>query len=261
MYDDLIIQPQGFSYPAAPKDLWLPNQKCWNSQFIDSLFMPRTTNVIKNTTILQVDNPDTLFWRLTPNGKCNSKSAYKTCLQVLIEGGMPGPAPVDSQVKQILKQVWKNKSMIPRVKTFMWRILRRAIPSGDRASRYTNHIEKHCSRCGLPETDFHLFFLCPFAKASWFMPPWYLRSETFVLNANSFASVLLSLLLSGHPEANLESIATFLWCLWKSRNDHLFGRKKSAPEQVSIHAKALLQDLEVVSLMSENNVSQQIIGV
>jgi hypothetical protein len=213
--------------------------------------------LIKNVTILQVDNPDTLCWRLTPNGKCNSKSAYKACLQVLFERGMPGPAPVDCQVKRILKQVWKSKTMIPRVNFFLWRILRSAIPSGDRASRYTNHIEKHCSRCGLPETDFHLFFLCPFAKAAWFVSPWFLRSESFVLNANSFASVLLSLLSSGHPEANLESIGTFLWCLWKSRNDHLFGRKKSAPEQISIHAQALLQDLEVVSLTPMSVVAQQ----
>jgi hypothetical protein len=112
----------------------------------------------------------------------------------------------------------------------------------------------------LPKTNFHLFFLCPFAKAAWFMPPWYLRSETFIHNANSFASVLLSFLSSGHPEANLESIATFLWCLWKSRNDHLFGRKKSAPEQIAIHAKALLQDLEVVSLTPVGNANLQMIG-
>jgi hypothetical protein len=126
---------------------------------------------------------------------------------------MPGPASVDNQIKQLLKQVWKNKSMIPRVKTFMWRILCSAIPSGDRASRYTSHIDKHCSRCGMPESDFHLFFLCPFAKAAWFSQPWFLRYEIFALNATSFASVLVSLLSSGHPEGNLEYIATFLWCL------------------------------------------------
>jgi hypothetical protein len=254
------LQPQGFSYPATPKDLWLPSQKCWNNQLIDSLFMARTANVIKNTIILQVDNPDTLCWRLTPNGKCNTKSAYKSCLQVLIEGGMPGPAPVDIQVKQILKQVSKSKAMIPRVKTFLWRILRSTIPSGDSASRFSTHIEKHCSRCGLPETDFHLFFLRPFAKAAWFISPWFLKSELFAFNANSMASVLLSLLSSSHPEANLESIGTFLWCLWKARNDHLFGRKKTAPEQISIHAKALLQDLEVVSLTPKRNTPQRLLA-
>jgi hypothetical protein len=170
---------------------------------------------------------------------------------------MPAPAPVNPQVKTFLKQVWKNKAMIPRVKTFMWRILRHAIPSGDRASRYSKHIEKFCCRCGLPETDFHLFFLGPFAKAAWFLEPWFLRSEIFMHNANSFALVLLSLLSSGHPEANLETIATFLWCLWKSRNDKLFGRKDTTPQQVARNARALLQDLEVSPLTPIDNSSSQ----
>jgi hypothetical protein len=122
----------------------------------------------------------------------------------------------------------------------MWRILRHAIPSGDRASRYSKHIEKFCCRCGLPKPDFHLFFLCLFAKAAWFLEPWFLRSEIFMQNANSFALVLFSLLSSGHPEANLETIATFLWCLWKARNDQLFGRKNSTPQQVARNARALL---------------------
>jgi hypothetical protein len=142
----------------------------------------------------------------------------------------------------------------------MWRILRHAIPSGDRASRYSKHIEKFCCRCGLPETDFHLFFLYPFAKAAWFLEPWFLRSEIFMQNANSFASVLLSLLSSGHPEANLETIATFLWCLWKSRNDKLFGRKNSTPQQVARNARALLQDLEVSPLTPTDNFTCQALG-
>jgi hypothetical protein len=61
--------------------------------------------------------------------------------------------------------------MIPRVKAFIWRILHKAIQTRDRASRYSKHIEETYCRCGLPETDFHLFFLCPFAKADWFLKP------------------------------------------------------------------------------------------
>jgi hypothetical protein len=80
IYVDLIIQPQGFSYPATPKDLWLPNQKNWNHQLVDSLFLPRTAEIIKNITISQIDQPDILCWKLNPNGKCNSKSAYKISL-------------------------------------------------------------------------------------------------------------------------------------------------------------------------------------
>jgi hypothetical protein len=44
------------------------------------------------------------------------------------------------------------------------------------------------------------FFLCPFAKAAWFLKPWFPRSEVFTQNANYFASVLFYLLSIGHPE-------------------------------------------------------------
>jgi hypothetical protein len=67
--------------------------------------------------------------------------------------------------------------------------------------------------------------------------------EVFVQNANSFAAVFLSLLsFGGHPDASLASLATFLWCLWKARNDQLFG-KKIKPEQIALNSKALLHDL------------------
>jgi hypothetical protein len=32
-----------------------------------------------------------------------------------------------------------------------------------------------------------------------------------------------------------------------ARNDELFGRKKTKPHQISMHAKALIKDLEVLS--------------
>jgi hypothetical protein len=65
--------------------------------------------------------------------------------------------------------------------------------------------------------------------------------------------VLHSLLSLNHPKANLNFIATFLWCLWKERKDDLFGRKKTKPEQIAMHAKALLHDLEASPLIPKSN--------
>jgi hypothetical protein len=90
----------------------------------------------------------------------------------------------------------------------------------------------------------HLFFLCRFAKAAWFHKPWYLRTEVITQNVTSVALVLKSLLSLNHQEANLTSIATFLWCIWKARNDDLFCRKKSMPHQIAMQAKALINNLE-----------------
>jgi hypothetical protein len=82
------------------------------------------------------------------------------------ENGEPRPRAVSHNTIQLLKQVWKSKKIIPRVQVFGWRILRRAIPTGARAGKYSKHISKLCCRCGMEETDCHLFFTYNFARAA-----------------------------------------------------------------------------------------------
>jgi hypothetical protein len=251
IYNDLIIQNSGYSYPALVKDLWIQGSKDWNVSLIDTLFQQPTANLIKSTIIIPSDEEDFICWKMTPNGKCNSKSAYKTCLQALQNAGLPAPAPVDDTTKKMLQYIWKSKQIIPRVKTFAWRLLRRAIPSGDRAFRYSKHIDRLCCRCGLPEDDVHLFFTCSFARAAWFHRPWFIRSDIFVQNVNSMAQIVQNLMTLNHPCMDLKNIFTFLWCLWKARNEELFCRKKSWPQHIAGRAQALMNDLEVVE--NQNN--------
>jgi hypothetical protein len=61
----------------------------------------------------------------------------------------PKPTPPDTAALSLLHKVWNNKELLPRVKTFAWRIIRRAIPTAERASRYSKHISNICCRCGL----------------------------------------------------------------------------------------------------------------
>jgi hypothetical protein len=171
IYDNLIIQPETYSYPSQVKDLWIPGQKIWNSQLIDTLFQEQMAEEIKNTPIITTQDEDCLCWKLTLAGKCSTKSAYKACLERLFEQGEPTPRQVSTSTKQLLQTIWKNSNIIPRIKTFGWRIIRQAISSGARAGKYSKHISKLCCRCHLEETDQHLFFLCAFARAAWFMNP------------------------------------------------------------------------------------------
>jgi hypothetical protein len=100
----------------------------------------------------------------------------------------------------------------------------------------------------------HLFFLCPFAKAAWFHKPWFLRTEILMQNVHSVAAAIKSLLWLNHPKVNLTSIATFMWCIWKARNDELFCRKKHKPQQMAVQSNALLNNMEtqpVIALQHE----------
>ena len=149
--------------------------------------------IIINTPIIPSDEPDILCWDLEPSGKCNTKSAYYLCLHTLQEQGQPTPRQISTTTKNMLKQVWKCKTMAPRVQTFAWHILHRAIPTGARAGRYTTHISKFCCRCNAEEDDIHMLFPCPFARAAWFAEPWCIRSDSLIHNTVSITDVVQSL--------------------------------------------------------------------
>ena len=227
IYDDLVIQPTGFPYPTLVKDLWLPNQKRWNANLINTLFTSSAARSINLTPIIDTDEHDLLCWKLTQDGKRNAKSAYHACLQLLYEQRQADkPRKPLPQTLQLLKQVWKCKNVIPKVQTFAWCFLRKALPTGGRVGRYSKHITKVCCRCGMQEDEMHLFFTCPFVKKAWFIAPWYVRTELITTHCNNLTDMIISLLSINHPYASIANIFTFMWCIWKSRNDMLFQIKE-----------------------------------
>ncbi|XBH90806.1 hypothetical protein VPH35_082361 [Triticum aestivum] len=242
VHDHLIAQQPGFIYPSLVKDLWLPGQKSWNHDLVFSLFQQPLASLIVQTEIIDDESPDLLCWDLTPNGICSSKSAYKLCLQEIHANPRNAPATLPLDLLDFLKLIWKQKDLLPRVKTFAWRLLRKALPTGLRAGRFSIHISKNCCRCGQQEDEFHLFFLCNFSRAAWFSSPWFLQSDALIQGHSTMHSVLFDLLRMGHPHDSISSVLNFLWCLWKARNDFLFDRKKALPHQVHIAALALASD-------------------
>ncbi|XP_024313489.1 uncharacterized protein LOC112270064 [Brachypodium distachyon] len=140
---------------------------------------------------------------------------------------------------------WKCKNLLPRIKTFSWRLFQHALPTGKRAGKISKHISKNCARCGALEDEIHIFFLCPFAKAAWFAAPWFIGSEFYVQHENTIINTLIAISKSGHPKGSIQNIFTFLWCIWKSRNNFLFNRKLTSSIQVFPNAKSLIAGTEL----------------
>ena len=100
----------------------------------------------------------------------------------------------------------------------------------------------------------HLMFLCPFSKAAWYCHPWYIKTEILAATHHNVPNMIQALLSLGHPQINQTSLYTFMWCLWKARNDCLFNRKRSSPAQVFVVSNAIMQGLKLeVTGCSENH--------
>jgi hypothetical protein len=94
-----------------------------------------------------------------------------------------------------------------------------------------------------------MLFLCPFTKAAWFSSPWHIRTEMIAMHNHTIPQMIKALLDSNHPHINITRIYTFLWCMWKARNDALFGSKFCKPSQVYLAANAILQGSKIEEIM------------
>lgn len=66
--------------------------------------------------------------------------------------------------------------------------------------------------------------------------------------------MIRALITSQHPKINLTTLYTFLWCLWKARNDCLFCSKLCKPSQVYASANAIIEE---TNLEDKNSTQQQ----
>jgi hypothetical protein len=86
-----------------------------------------------------------------------------------------------------------------------------------------------------------MLFLCPFSKAAWYSFPWFIKTEFIAEHHPSVPEMIQALLTSQHPQINVTMLYTFLWCLWKARNNSLFCRKVSWPYQIYAAANAIIK--------------------
>jgi len=168
------------------------------------------------------DEPDILCWKPASNGMCSSKSAYK---MLATEEASNPPSNIPMQVLQILRHVWADKTIQPRVKIFAWRLLRLALGTACRIHRIIAAVDDTCSRCGRTEDDNHLFYFLVAALLgrSGLLRPLAL-ADALPQTDHGLHSQITAILQQGPSQATAGMIFSIMWCLWKARNDHRFNK-------------------------------------
>lgn len=143
-----------------------------------------------------------------------------------VQVNQQGTRGISPQALNILRRAWKHKTLPPCIKTFAWRLIRRAIATGGRARNLTSKVNKHCTICNLIENDSHLFFHCNFARAIWFSASPPLLTSVFSQELDGVQDTMSITISPETTDKKFQRITTTLWYIWKAQNGIHFHNKK-----------------------------------
>jgi len=227
MHDSLQDNAPHTSMPNIVSDLWIQHTKHWDTQKIELFFGPQSVQEVTKIQIINHHHDDYLCWDTSITCTCTAKEAYLMLAN-------QNPAPINNQgsrtlpqpILHILNIIWRNSLLQPRLKTFTWRLLRQALATGQRAGRFSQHIDEKCACCGNLETDNHLFFSCHFARAVWFAGTPSIRTDLLPQGPQGVQQEVSSLITPTTSMQEIQRLITTMWFLWKARNDLRFNKKE-----------------------------------
>jgi hypothetical protein len=129
--------------PAKVSDLWIHGTNNWDHLLLSTTFTEQAVQIIEGTPVVNSDHDDILRWSPASNGQCTTKAAYSYLAnQEVHQLPSQGSRSISHDANLILQKVWKYKSIPPILRTFAWRLIRRAVATVERAGRFSNHIDK-----------------------------------------------------------------------------------------------------------------------
>lgn len=142
------------SHNGMVSDLLCPLTNSWDVGKIRKL-LPQYEAIILQ--IKTSSNPvnDTLLWLPEKNGSYSTKTGYGMGITSL-----KMQTSTDQPVNW-LKHVWNVKTS-PKLKDFLWRVVKKAIPVSSNLER-RGVPSFNCKSCGAHEDDLHVFLHCPIA--------------------------------------------------------------------------------------------------
>lgn len=182
-------------------------------------------------TILQIKTsstsaPDTLLWLPEKSGVYSTKTGYGVGMTI------DKPLNLVNVPVNWLSHIWNVKTG-PKLKDFLWRVVRKAIP-------VSSNLEKrgfpsfNCKTCGASEDDLHVFLKCPLAEEVWNCIPTQHRPA-------SALPIVAELIKQGCtftplPPTGITSPLWpwVLWNLWKARNKLVFENRTFTAQEVAL---------------------------
>ena len=155
--------PSGHSVDLCVADLLVDGGKHWDRQKLQ-LLLPAYEEKMLCIKPSLIGAQDKLIWLGRKGGEYSVKSGYYVAVEE-----EPDTRRNDAGFNW-KRNVWAL-DCAPKVKLFAWKLLKGAIPVGERLLERHIEVDPRCKRCGNNESITHLLFQCQFAQKVWQLAP------------------------------------------------------------------------------------------
>jgi ribonuclease HI len=222
--------------------------KSWNVPLIQQIFSTDTAAAILNTPLYDQVIYDRLIWKSERNGCYSVRSAYRLCVEELIDVShlrRPGN----------WQNIWSLK-VPPKVKNLSWRMCRGCLPTRVRLQDKGVSCPTNCESCGAAHEDLeHLLFECPFAIQVWNSAGIWYDVQHAAMQSDSAVNTIFYL-LQQLPMNIKQRVAAIFWSLWKHRNLKIWEHVDENSAQVVDRARNMIEDWYGANLPRTGSVQQ-----
>ncbi|KAK9992176.1 hypothetical protein SO802_027161 [Lithocarpus litseifolius] len=178
---------------------------------VDGLFVEEDAELIKKIPLSKKVTEDVLFWPFTSNGVYSSKFGYRFLKEEADQLDTSKAPPL--QDRNLWSAVWAMR--VPqKVKNFIWRACRNAMPTKQSPVRRTIITDPTCDRCrSETESPLHALWSCPEVEIVWVdLTLWDFRSHVSFGDFKQLVSWLVE------EDKQLDLFAFMAWSIWHQRN-------------------------------------------
>ena len=191
-------------------DLINPLTRTWDHNLVHGLLSPDEADLVLSIPLSRIPVEDKIIWPFTPSGKYTVNSGSKFLTK---SNFVQNPSANQQRQSGIWNQVW-GLNVPNKVRHFIWRMCKEAIPSKHNLMRRKILVEDKCEQCGMEsETVIHAVWECTKLDEIWEVVPGFEdRRQHAISNTRDLISVL------HEKKKNLELMAMIMWTIWYRRN-------------------------------------------
>lgn len=132
----------------------------WNKHLIEKLLNAEDAQHILKIPLLHTSDDDNLVWSCSKDGSYTVKSAHHSIMKDILETD-------HLKATGNWLDIWKLQ-VLPKIKHFLWRVLRCCLPTRERLSQKGIQWPSVCVYClNNIENSWHIFLNCPRARQVW----------------------------------------------------------------------------------------------